>query len=278
MLWCLTKVAGVACRVKRRCVPRCAAVRCCPHRRPQPGRRVKLILTARGRPASTFAQVSGQMCQPQMGAGDPLPPRARAPRNVLGLDGWIGYKTSGFTPNRTNRKMVHATCDLEPHRRNMARMTANQESDFWAVGYSVNENGCWIWGGRTGRKGYGVFCWAAGQTGAHRLAWRFTHGDPGGNWVLHHCDNPPCINPAHLFLGDHEINVADKVAKGRQAAGAEHGRAKVTTEQVAEIRRRYVPSSGAGRPDGNKDDLGREFGLHPKQIYKIWRGLHRTTS
>jgi hypothetical protein len=55
-----------------------------------------------------------------------------------------------------------------------------------------------------------------------------------------------------------------------------HGLARLTPEQVEEIRRRYVPSSGAGRPDGNKDQLAKEFGMNPKYIYNIWRGKYRT--
>lgn len=150
-------------------------------------------------------------------------------------------------------------------------------AEFWAMS-SPGTNGCRTWDGLAYEKGYGRISWNGKQWSTHRLAWALTHGDPGDQWVLHRCDNPPCVNPEHLFLGDHEVNTADKVAKDRQVAGHDHGRARLTTEQIAEIRRRYVPSSGAGRPDGNKDDLAREFGIHPKYVYRIWRGENRSKS
>lgn len=154
----------------------------------------------------------------------------------------------------------------------------NTAASFWSKTEAV-ASGCIEWRGRTMRKGYGAFDWH-GKTnvGAHRIAWELTYDDPGSQWVLHHCDNPPCVNPDHLFLGDHDINTADKVAKGRQVAGVEHGRAKLSTAEVEEIRRRYIPSSGAGRPDGNKDALAKEFGVHPKYVYAIWRNRYRTRS
>ena len=58
---------------------------------------------------------------------------------------------------------------------------------------------------------------------AHRMAWELEHGPiPGDLWVLHRCDNPPCVRLDHLFLGTHADNMADKVAKGRQARGDDH--------------------------------------------------------
>lgn len=72
---------------------------------------------------------------------------------------------------------------------------------------------------------------------AHRVAWRLFRGPiPEGLLVLHHCDNPKCCNPIHLFLGTQADNMADKCAKGRQAKGSKHGRAKLTEGEVAEIR------------------------------------------
>jgi hypothetical protein len=83
--------------------------------------------------------------------------------------------------------------------------------------------------------------------GAHRAAWLVTHGEiPEGQEVCHRCDNPPCCNPAHLFLGSHAENVQDSFSKGRGAAnlprdnrGAKNGRARLTEASVNEIRARY---------------------------------------
>src|SRR5712671_18401 len=86
---------------------------------------------------------------------------------------------------------------------------------------------CWIWIGSRVAQGYGRI----GDTRAHRLSWAaFISPIPDGMFVCHHCDNPPCINPSHLFLGDHEANAADMVQKGRthRPFGENNGSAVLT--------------------------------------------------
>lgn len=75
-----------------------------------------------------------------------------------------------------------------------------------------HENGCWTWTGTRDRQGYGRWKrWLA-----HRFSWARSNGPiPEGLWVLHHCDNPPCVNPAHLYLGTVVENVHDAVDRGR---------------------------------------------------------------
>ena len=86
----------------------------------------------------------------------------------------------------------------------------------------IMPNDCWEWRGSLTKQGYGQVTrrdmkpkgWMA-----HRLAWVLAYGPiPKGLWVLHKCDNRPCINPLHLFLGTQSDNVRDCVAKGRHAA------------------------------------------------------------
>jgi hypothetical protein len=100
---------------------------------------------------------------------------------------------------------------------------------------------CWLWKGRQTVFGYGLFDAAGGAPErAHRVSWALHVGEvPPGMLVLHNCpdgDNPRCVNPAHLFLGDHDANMADMVAKDRQSKGAGRRTAKLTDETVASAR------------------------------------------
>lgn len=84
-------------------------------------------------------------------------------------------------------------------------------------------DGCWNWAGLRNKFGYGRLTSSgkgARDLVAHRVSWEFHHGQiPNDLCVLHKCDNPPCVNPDHLFLGTKADNNADKVAKDRQARG-----------------------------------------------------------
>lgn len=83
-------------------------------------------------------------------------------------------------------------------------------------------DGCWEWTGGTTSYGYGVMSFQNHTVGAHRLAWEAWHEQlvPAGLYVLHHCDNPPCIRPDHLYVGTPSENMFDKVAKGRHPGRA----------------------------------------------------------
>lgn len=115
---------------------------------------------------------------------------------------------------------------------------------FWA---KVNKDGpvhpalgtkCWLWKGAHGKRGHGYVNNSEFQSTAHRASWVIHRGDiPSLMCVLHKCDNPPCVNPDHLFLGTELDNVRDMIAKGRKKPPRiTYPRRILTDAQIVEIR------------------------------------------
>jgi hypothetical protein len=104
---------------------------------------------------------------------------------------------------------------------------------------SGGPDACWPWMRSRTRDGYGTIRFAGEVWRTHQLAWIEKYGPiPAGHGVLHRCDNPRCINPAHLKTGTHKENMADMAAKGRatKVSGAAHYAARLTPDQVRAIR------------------------------------------
>lgn len=104
--------------------------------------------------------------------------------------------------------------------------------------------GCWEWQGSTDGHGYGQINRARGRSPikAHRFSWVAENGEiPQGQWVLHKCDNPPCVRPSHLYLGDRSRNTKDAIERGRYLTpfmGQNNPAAKLTAFDVHMIRKR----------------------------------------
>jgi hypothetical protein len=171
---------------------------------------------------------------------------------------------------------------------------------FWSK-VDKSDNGCWEWLGSRFNGRYGQFSFVRRVEGvktsllSHRVAWTLTYGPiPPNTFVCHHCDNPICVRPDHLFLGSAKDNTQDAVEKGRVAHGTrhwsrtqperfaetrapflasrvhyrgeQHGRARLNWNQVREIRQRYA----AG--DETYASLGREFGVSDANVRAIVKG------
>lgn len=140
-------------------------------------------------------------------------------------------------------------------------------------------NGCWEWQASRVAEGYGQTRVGHGnQRRAHRVAYELTYGPiPEGMCVLHRCDNPPCCNPEHLFLGTIADNNADMHRKGRHPHGGpkpgeENFRAKLTNDQVRTIRARYAAGGISIR------QLTREYPISLTTMRhlihgKTWKGI-----
>lgn len=187
----------------------------------------------------------------------------------------------GFTVTPTDvRRRPAAYCSMRcvyRHRTATATAITRQRLDD-----SGAPDACWEWSGtRSGTTGYGMAQWEGKTIYAHRLSWEFHCGPiPSGLFVLHHCDNPPCWNPAHLFLGTPHDNTTDAVRKGRLARGERHGsrthperlvrgerhhQAKLTETDVREIR-------GQAATGMTQTAIAAHFGVHRSTVSDILTG------
>jgi hypothetical protein len=141
---------------------------------------------------------------------------------------------------------------------------------FWS---KVNMLGdCWLWLAHTKPQGYGQFTLRKGKfVGAHTVSWSLTYSQPipAGFVICHTCDNPPCVNPAHLFLGTQSDNAYDSVIKGRanRARGTAHPSARLTEADV-----RYIRAAPIYR--GLIRDLAADFRVSTTTIRNIRSGNH----
>ena len=124
-----------------------------------------------------------------------------------------------FMPKRAMQKFCSPNC-ARANARSVyeTKMRATEVERFWARVDRKGPSDCWEWTGAKLPKGYGQCNWRGQTTQTHRLAYALSNPQniPGARLVLHTCDNPPCCNPQHLWLGTAKDNTADMMSKGRQ--------------------------------------------------------------
>lgn len=146
------------------------------------------------------------------------------------------------------------------------------------IGCPTDPDACQVWLAGKQRGGYGGFTLKGRQISAHRVAYVQDYGEFDEKLhVLHSCDNPPCTNTRHLYLGTHQDNMDDKVAKGRTLGqpgnkhaqggtwkqGEKHHMAKLTDAQALEIRALYKAGGIT------QAELGRQYGVQHQCISKV---------
>jgi len=143
---------------------------------------------------------------------------------------------------------------------------------FWQKVDKNGPNGCWVWTGYRQRFGHG---WLGRRGLAHRHAWELLKGPlPADKCLLHKCDNPPCVNPAHLYLGDRADNARDSVSKDRHARGERNRRNKLTEAQVIEIKQKFRKEGTHQGARSNAKELAAEYGVGDGAITAIVYGRY----
>lgn len=149
---------------------------------------------------------------------------------------------------------------------------------FWSKVAKGGPDDCWEWQGQRQLSGHGNVkrrALSARSIGAHRYSWYLATGSmPGDLCVCHRCDNPPCVNPAHLFLGSQADNLRDMREKGRgrntpAPRGIDNQNAYVPDEVIREIRE--TAASGMW----SQKAIARRYGLGETTISTWVRGVTR---
>lgn len=161
---------------------------------------------------------------------------------------------------------------------------------FWSnVLMPTDPAGCWLWQRARHERGYGLVTIAGAMRRANRVAWEIANERPvpTGLWVLHRCNNPPCVRPDHLYVGTAQDNADDRTRAGHTLRGDDHDsrlhperrprgerqwKALLSESDVRAIRARYVKKYGVGAT------LAREYGVSISTIFavvlgKSWRHI-----
>lgn len=160
------------------------------------------------------------------------------------------------------------------------RQKVSVEERFWS---KVDKTGnCWLWTANSDRRGYGKFSLQCHTYRSHRVAYQIAVGPvPDEMLILHKCDTPACVNPDHLYVGTHQMNMKDRQNKGRAAYGKRNGmsthpetilrreaspRAKITMAIADSIRKDHAEGFKSHQK------LGAKYGIKKSQVHNILTG------
>lgn len=128
------------------------------------------------------------------------------------------------TANKIETLLIKTAQHIDPEKR------------FWAKVKKTPS--CWLWIGAKDSGGYGICTIGGRNYSTHKLSWEWKNNTsvPSGQVLLHSCDTPSCVNPAHLRPGSQKNNVDDRVSKDRSAKGEDNGRARLKKKDVEKIK------------------------------------------
>ncbi len=143
-----------------------------------------------------------------------------------------------FIPKKKWHKHCSPACGYETRRARYADLTSRVLAKLARCEHGPCLYCCWEWQGTRQERGYGHLSWQNSTLGIHRVMYAAWHGIeiPADKQVCHHCDNPPCGNPWHLFLGSQRENNRDKIRKRRHRFGDSHPATKIPTAQLDALR------------------------------------------
>lgn len=167
-----------------------------------------------------------------------------------------------FQP-RTRRTI---SCGIICHGKLSAAKHHDRAVDKFWTQFEIGNEGCWEWKGKRNRRGYGQSTFAdKNMRIAHRTMWQFIFGPiPNGLFICHHCDNPPCIRPSHLFLGTHTDNMLDSIIKER------FSKQRLSIGQIEEIHKLHASGKYFHR------EIALKFGVSQSHVTRIVNNHPRT--